>query len=206
MRRLLILRALHTSFTGQAWVPVRAPTRQTRRATCPPTLFSATTGAPDPVSNELLSLQVSSPALLLNHMAERYVSTSRILMEFVDNSLDDAEAFFDPSANAYSRPVIIEVRVSPKDRRIVIRDNGRGMARDVLSSVVVRVGESRKRGQSFVNGQFGFGMQAFRAACQTLTVRSRSRSAEERPLGAVHQVPRASAEKNGGVTDFCGRR
>ena len=39
--------------------------------------------------------------------------------------------------------------------------------------MVMRVGESGKRGASFVNGQFGFGMQAFRAACATLTVRSR---------------------------------
>ena len=36
-----------------------------------------------------------SPALLLNHMAERYPSTSRILMEFVDNAFDDAEALFE---------------------------------------------------------------------------------------------------------------
>ena len=33
----------------------------------------------------------------------------------------------------------------------------RGMSPDTLSRVVMRVGESRKRGASFVNGQFGFG-------------------------------------------------
>ena len=42
----------------------------------------------------------------------------------------------------------------------------------------MRVGESRKRGVSFVNGQFGFGMQAFRAACSSLTVRSRHETAD----------------------------
>ena len=42
-------------------------------------------------SSAALSLQVSSPALLLNAMAERYTSTSRILMEFIDNSFDDCE-------------------------------------------------------------------------------------------------------------------
>ena len=59
-----------------------------------------------------LSLTVSSPALLLNHMAERYSSTSRILMEFVDNALDDAEALYDGEADAYRRPVAVEVHVS----------------------------------------------------------------------------------------------
>merc|ERR1719271_1732653 len=52
-----------------------------------------------------LSLQVSDPALLLNHMAERYANTSRILMEFVDNGFDDAERWFDPQSGAYERPV-----------------------------------------------------------------------------------------------------
>ena len=51
-----------------------------------------------------LSLVVSSPALLLNHVAERYSSTSRILMEFVDNSLDDAD-WRDAAASAASDSV-----------------------------------------------------------------------------------------------------
>ena len=60
--------------------------------------------SPETQASEALSLVVSSPALLLNHVAERYSSTSRILMEFVDNSLDDAEALFDAAENAYRRP------------------------------------------------------------------------------------------------------
>ena len=111
-------------------------------------------------ADQLLQLQVSSPALLLNHMAERYLSTSRILMEFVDNALDDAEALYDGEADAYLRPVTVDVHVSRAQGSLRIVDNCRGMAPDVLSRVVMRVGESRKRGASFVNGQFGFGMQA----------------------------------------------
>ena len=114
-------------------------------------------------ADQLLQLQVSSPALLLNHMAERYLSTSRILMEFVDNALDDAEALYDGEADAYLRPVTVDVHVSRAQGSLRIVDNCRGMAPDVLSRVVMRVGESRKRGASFVNGQFGFGMQARRA-------------------------------------------
>ena len=37
-------------------------------------------------------MTVSNPSILLNHMAEAYPDLSRIAMEFVDNSLDDAEA------------------------------------------------------------------------------------------------------------------
>ena len=141
------------------------------------TAASASTEDDSLVVGAPLSLNVSSPALLLNHMAERYVSTSRILMEFVDNSLDDAENFFDHETGAYGRAVDIRVYVSRNDRTLRIVDNCNGMAPDQLSRVVMRVGESRKRGASFVNGQFGFGMQAFRAACTTLTVKTRASSA-----------------------------
>ena len=97
-------------------------------------------------------------------MAERYASTSRILMEFVDNAFDDAEALFDAETGAYSRPIAVDVFVSRRDRTLRVLDNCRGMTAETLSRVVMRVGESRKRGASFVNGQFGFGMQAFRAS------------------------------------------
>lgn len=134
-----------------------------------------------------LELHVSSPALLLNHMAERYTSTSRILMEFVDNAFDDAEALYETQGingetgaetesetstesetesetaesetAGYSRPVFIDVSVSRSERTVRILDNCRGMTPETLARVVMRVGESEKRGASFVNGQFGFGMQ-----------------------------------------------
>jgi len=57
-------------------------------------------------------LTVSSPCLLLNHIAQRYTRTSRIIMEYVDNSLDDAEALYDESTNSYSRPIKILVEVN----------------------------------------------------------------------------------------------
>lgn len=146
------------------------------------------------MQSQSLSLQVSNPALLLNHMAERYSSTSRILMEFVDNGLDDAESLFDAESGAYSREVTIDVYVSRSRRTLRILDNARGMSPETLSRVVMRVGESRKRGASFVNGQFGFGMQAFRAACSTLTVRSSSSTPSSTTTTTTHLSSTAATE------------
>jgi len=112
--------------------------------------------------------------VLLNHIADRYMSTSRVLMEFIDNAFDDAESFFDAASNSYERPLRIQVLVDEESHRVRITDNCRGMNREMLRRVTTHIGESKKRGQSFVNGQFGFGMQAFRACCRKLTVRSRS--------------------------------
>lgn len=57
-------------------------------------------------------LTVSSPCLLLNHIAQRYTRTSRIIMEYVDNSLDDCEALFDENTNSYSRAIKIDVKIN----------------------------------------------------------------------------------------------
>ena len=74
-------------------------------------------------------------------------------MEFVDNSFDDAETLYDSATGAYIRAVNIDVHVSRRERTLRIVDDCRGMQPDTLSRVVMRVGESRKRGASFVNGQ-----------------------------------------------------
>lgn len=161
-------------------------------------------------SNEL-ALTVSSPAMLLNHMAERYTSTPRVLMEFVDNAIDDAEAFYtrnndvnvdevtsqheegiggggasdgqqaatkdDDSASSfgfYSRKVEINIFVDRSKKTIRVIDNCRGMRKEVLQRVVLNVGESKKRGVAFLNGQYGFGMQAFRTCCESLTVQTKT--------------------------------
>jgi len=66
----------------------------------------------DGIAEDKQLLTVSSPCLLLNHIAQRYTRTSRIIMEYVDNSLDDAEALYKEKNESYSRNIhiLIEVR------------------------------------------------------------------------------------------------
>ena len=51
----------------------------------------------------------------------------------------DAEALYDGEADAYLRPVTVDVHVSRAQGSLRIVDNCRGMAPDVLSRVVMRV-------------------------------------------------------------------
>jgi hypothetical protein len=119
-----------------------------------------------------VALRISKPALLLNRIAQRYSRLSRIIMEYVDNSLDDAEVFFDRERGRYERPISIVVEVNKKPAQVTITDNCRGMTNDTLCRLIQNVGESMKHSK-FTNGQFGFGVHAFRAACKQLVVRSR---------------------------------
>lgn len=160
-------------------------------------------------------LTVSSPCLLLNHIAQRYTRTSRIIMEYVDNSLDDCEALFDSSKNSYTRPIKVHVNIDrqkknqteddpavsaaqvaapptgeasalpggPRKKKqrkdadkvtVSVSDNCRGMTKAILSRLVVNVGESNKRASKFTNGQFGFGVHAFRAAASRIEFKTKA--------------------------------
>ncbi|MCB0208396.1 MAG: sensor histidine kinase [Anaerolineae bacterium] len=115
-----------------------------------------------------MELEISDPVLMLNEIARRYETTERVLMEYVDNALDDAEALYRENDQHYPYPIAIEITIDPTAGTVTIQDNCRGMPRDVLERVVKNIGESSKRGVTWVNGRFGFGVHAFRAAAESI--------------------------------------
>jgi len=122
-----------------------------------------------------LGLNISKPALLLNRIAQRYSRLSRILMEYVDNSLDDAEKLYHRGKKTYKRHIKISIVVGHDPSSVVITDNCNGMDRKQLTRLIQNVGESMKHSR-FTNGQFGFGVHAFRAAAKHMRVVSRARN------------------------------
>lgn len=115
-----------------------------------------------------IDLEISDPVLILNEVARRYETAERVLMEYVDNALDDAEALYRENGGGYPYPIQIELTIDRAGRAVSVGDNCRGMTRETLERVVRNVGESQKRGQTWVNGRFGFGVHAFRAAAETI--------------------------------------
>jgi hypothetical protein len=134
------------------------------------------------MTSESVALRISKPALLLNRIAQRYSRLSRILMEYVDNSLDSAEVLFDRRTNKYGRPISIRVEINTKPASVTVTDNCTGMDQSVLRRLIQNVGESMKHSQ-FTNGKFGFGVHAFRAAAKKMRVCSRSQSSK-----IIHQI------------------
>jgi len=98
-----------------------------------------------------------SPRLIPN-IASLYNDVNRIILEYIDNSIDSAEALYDEKNNAYKRKIIIEVIIngkSYKNGRIIVRDNCGGITN--LKKVVQSIGDSDKKAQPWTNGQFGYG-------------------------------------------------
>lgn len=128
-----------------------------------------------------LGLQISKPALLLNRIAQRYSRLSRILMEYVDNSLDDAERYYNEEQGAYSKHVKVQIGLSLNPPAVFITDNCNGMNKKQMTRLIQNVGESMKHSK-FTNGQFGFGVHAFRAAAKTFTIWSKTDGGETHVL------------------------
>ena len=107
-----------------------------------------------------IDLEISDPVLILNEVAKRYETTERVLMEYVDNALDDAEVLFRENGNAYPYPIHINITIDRPQRAVTIQYNCRGMWREMLERVVRNIGESHKGGQTSVSARFGFGVHA----------------------------------------------
>lgn len=119
-------------------------------------------------------INIPDPKELLRNIAGMYQSATRVIMEYIDNSLDDAEYFYE-NEGRYPYPIEITAEIDPKNRRVTVYDNCRGMTRDKLARIVEYVGCSDKKAQPWTNGQFGFGVHAFRACCRELEIITKTR-------------------------------
>jgi hypothetical protein len=149
-----------------------------------------------------IDLEISDPVLMLNEIARRYETTERVIMEYVDNALDDAEILYRENDHHYPYPVKIELTIDFPASRIVIKDNCRGMPRQLLERVVKNIGESQKRGVTWVNGRFGFGVQAFRAAAQYIQFQTKHSTGSTFTLALQRDQHRGIKEAKRADTPF----
>ena len=120
-----------------------------------------------------MSISLNISPKIITSISTLYNDTNRIFMEYIDNSLDSAEDFFDSKANTYSKKITISLSLegsSYKEGCVTIIDNCSGFK---ISKVVESVGYSVKQSQFSTNGQFGYGIYSFMAACEELKVFSK---------------------------------
>jgi hypothetical protein len=156
------------SLAGPPWAAAQRRGNGARRIAVPAV-------EPEQVRHEegdTLRLEISNPGALLNAIASNYRSLGRVLMEYVDNAIDASSELRLSHASEAGVCARVSVDIDADRRVIWIRDNCAGMGEDGLARIVAGVGESRKRGASWANGQFGFGVHAFRAAAGRLSVYS----------------------------------
>ncbi len=121
-------------------------------------------------------ITISDPITLINEIARRYETLERVIMEYIDNALDDADDMARENKGEYPYLIKIHVGIDRETKKVIIRDNCRGMDFLTLSRIVHRIGESKKRACPWLNGRFGFGVHAFRGFCQEIVFRTKHKS------------------------------
>lgn len=105
-------------------------------------------------------LRIRDQNELLNQIAGTYKDFYRAAMEYIDNSIDAAEMSQRKTKRDDYR---LEIHIDTKGKKITFIDNCGGMSPDELCNLLNSVGRSSKKQVPWANGQFGFGVHAFRA-------------------------------------------
>ncbi len=116
-----------------------------------------------------MALEFKISPKIIPSVASSYTDVNRVFIEYIDNSIDSAEEYFDQSSNKYSKP--IEIKLLVKNEQIIITDNCAGIAE--FSKVVGQIGNSVKVNQASTNGQFGYGIFSFLAYFDLLEIASK---------------------------------
>lgn len=103
-----------------------------------------------------VKLHIANQARIVNQIAGTYKDVYRALMEYVDNSADSAAIDSD-------RPRHLRIYVDTREREVVFEDDCCGMSPSSLAGLLGSIGTSTKAHLPWVNGEFGFGVHAFRA-------------------------------------------
>lgn len=112
-----------------------------------------------------------SKKLVWNAAAKYSIDPKRVFMEFIDNSLDSAEDFFDEKTNSYKKDIKINVLIDYQNNLAVITDNCTWI--DDIWRVVQTIWNSNKASVKSKNWQFWFGMFSFISIAEFLTITSK---------------------------------
>ncbi len=105
-------------------------------------------------------LKIRDQHELLNQIAGTYKDFYRAAMEYIDNAVDAASI---KKENGVTLKALLEIYVDVIGKKVSFVDNCGGMSSQELCELLSEVGRSKKKTVPWANGQFGFGVHAFRA-------------------------------------------
>ena len=105
-------------------------------------------------------LNIADQNAIINQISNTYKDFFRAAMEYIDNSVDVAAI---NKRKGLKENYTICIDIDTHNKTISFLDNCGGMSPNELCNLLSNVGKSTKKAVSWANGQFGFGVHAFRA-------------------------------------------
>lgn len=105
-------------------------------------------------------LNIADQNAIINQISNTYKDFFRAAMEYIDNSVDVTAL---NKRKGLKENYRICIDIDTHNKTISFLDNCGGMSPNELCNLLSNVGKSTKKSVSWANGQFGFGVHAFRA-------------------------------------------
>lgn len=121
-------------------------------------------------------LKIRDQNELLNQIAGTYKDFFRAAMEYIDNAVDAASIL---KKRGEEFNAVLEINIDLNEKSITFTDNCGGMSPDELCGLLSEVGRSDKKTVPWANGQFGFGVHAFRAFAKEAVFISKKKGDKE---------------------------
>ena len=121
-------------------------------------------------------LTIRDQSELLNQIAGTYKDFYRAAMEYIDNAIDAATTL--QHRHEQIKP-LLRIHIDTNAKTVSFADNCGGMSPQELCELLSEVGRSKKKTVSWANGQFGFGVHAFRAFARDAIFISRKKGQPE---------------------------
>lgn len=111
---------------------------------------------------------------VLQRIADMYKNPYRIIYEYIQNSIDSANALRENyNKTDFPYPIEIKININTKSKEIYILDDCEGMDIDLLHGLAISIFESRKKNLPWAAGQFGYGIHSFRSFFKKITFRTK---------------------------------
>ncbi len=121
-------------------------------------------------------LKIRDQHELLNQIAGTYKDFFRAAMEYIDNAVDAGSILREKGTPI--KP-ILDIQVDLVGKKVSFTDNCGGMTPQELGELLSEVGRSKKKTVPWANGQFGFGVHAFRAFAKEAVFISKKKGSDE---------------------------
>jgi hypothetical protein len=122
-----------------------------------------------PTENQVLSI--------INRIAELYHQPEAIVYEYIQNSIDSATIL--EKEKGLKTPFQILVHMDTTKSRYIIQDNCEGMSEEKIIGLPEDIFASDKKKYPWVVGQFGYGIQSFRAWFNSIKILSKNMDEEK---------------------------
>jgi hypothetical protein len=118
-------------------------------------------------------LNIADQNTLLNQISNTYKDFFRAAMEYIDNAVDVVSI---NKENRIYKDYTMDIAIDTYKKTISFQDNCGGMSPHELCNLLNSVGLSTKKAVPWANGQFGFGVHAFRAFAAKALFQSKKRN------------------------------